>query len=397
MSLDQGLSNLTLYDAKKYFRKAQNVVFNYTDTEARVREATNNEPWGASSTLMEQIAQGTYNYPEREEVLGMIFRRFTEKRASEWRQIYKALQLLEYLVLHGAERFIDDVRANLSLVKMLETFHYIDTQGRDQGINVRNRTLELVKLLEDDYKIRSGRKKARETAKKYKGVAGGTPSSFLPPSAVNRTAGYGKSTTRGISVSADFDSDDEQDNRDDTYSGGFKDRSPLATAASSKDALTGNDTNHDGIDDEDNDDDFADFQSAAPVTQPIESNSQAIVDIFSTSPSQATTHGSDDFASFATNTNFRSSNAPSEPVPAVTQKKVDPFGSLFNNAKSAKEAPRPPQSSKSSQQNAPAAPKEDDDEAFGEMETAAPAVAETATPSAVKPAQNGQEIDLLSF
>ena len=210
MSIDNGLSNLTLYDAKKYFRKAQNVVFNYTEMEAKVREATNNEPWGASSTLMEQIAQGTYNYREREEILGMIFRRFTEKTASEWRQIYKALQLLDYLIRHGAERFIDDTRANLSLIKMLESFHYIDSQGRDQGINVRNRAHELALLLDDDAKVRAERKKARETAKKYKGVAGGAPSSYLPASAINTTAGFGRSTRHGLSVSADYDSDAEE-------------------------------------------------------------------------------------------------------------------------------------------------------------------------------------------
>lgn len=60
MSLEDTLANMSLYDAKKYFRKAQNVVFNYTEMEGKVREATNNEPWGASSTLMDQISQGTY-------------------------------------------------------------------------------------------------------------------------------------------------------------------------------------------------------------------------------------------------------------------------------------------------------------------------------------------------
>lgn len=55
-------------------------VMNYTEMEAKVREATNNEPWGASSTyvlsfdlcivvmlilkcysLMQEIASGTHN------------------------------------------------------------------------------------------------------------------------------------------------------------------------------------------------------------------------------------------------------------------------------------------------------------------------------------------------
>ena len=71
---------------------------NLTEMESKVREATNNEPWGAPSTLMAQIASGTYNYREREEIVAFIFRRFTEKAANEWRQIYKSLQLLDYLI-----------------------------------------------------------------------------------------------------------------------------------------------------------------------------------------------------------------------------------------------------------------------------------------------------------
>lgn len=207
MSLEDTLANLSIYDAKKYFRKAQNAVFNLTEMEGKVREATNNEPWGASSTLMEQIAQGTFNFREREEIIGMIFKRFTEKTGSEWRQIYKALQLLEYLVKHGSEKFIDDVRSSLRIVKMLEDFHYIDSQGRDQGINVRNRAKVMVLLLQDDDQLRAERKKARETANKYKGVVGGNVGNMNP------RAGFSKSTSHGISVSADFDSDDDDNDQ----------------------------------------------------------------------------------------------------------------------------------------------------------------------------------------
>lgn len=147
------------------------VAMNLTEMEAKVREATNNEPWGAPSTLMSQIAAGTYNYREREEIISFIFRRFTEKAANEWRQIYKALQLLDYLIRNGSERIIDDVRSNLSLIQMLKSFHYIDSKGRDQGINVRNRAKTLINLLNDDAQIRSERKKARANAKKFGGVS----------------------------------------------------------------------------------------------------------------------------------------------------------------------------------------------------------------------------------
>ena len=103
----------------------------------------------------------------------MIYRRFTEKAAEEWRQIYKALQLLEFLIKHGSERVIDDARGHIALLKMLRQFHYIDQNGKDQGINVRNRAKELAELLGDVERIRSERKKARATKNKYTGVEGG--------------------------------------------------------------------------------------------------------------------------------------------------------------------------------------------------------------------------------
>lgn len=146
---------------------------NYTEMEARVREATNNEPWGTASSLMMEIATGTFNYSTLSEIMPMIYKRFTEKSAEEWRQIYKALQLLEFLIKNGSERVIDDARGHLSLLKMLRQFHYIDLNGKDQGINVRNRAKELAELLGDVDRIRQERKKARATRNKYSGSEGG--------------------------------------------------------------------------------------------------------------------------------------------------------------------------------------------------------------------------------
>jgi len=103
----------------------------------------------------------------------MIYKRFTEKAAEEWRQIYKGLQLLEFLIKNGSERVIDDARSHLTLLKMLRQFHFIDQNGKDQGINVRNRAKELADLLSDVERIRAERKKSRATRNKYSGVEGG--------------------------------------------------------------------------------------------------------------------------------------------------------------------------------------------------------------------------------
>ncbi|OAA62138.1 epsin-3 [Cordyceps fumosorosea ARSEF 2679] len=194
--LKSTVSNLTLYDLKAGFRKAQNAVMNYTEMESKVREATNNEPWGASSTTMQEIANGTFSYQTLNEIMPMIYRRFTEKSAEEWRQIYKALQLLEFLIKHGSERVIDDARGHITLLKMLRQFHFIDQNGKDQGINVRNRAKELAELLGDVERIRAERKKARATKSKYTGVEGG--SSFGGGfSGGSRYGGFGPESSGG--------------------------------------------------------------------------------------------------------------------------------------------------------------------------------------------------------
>ncbi|PYI01960.1 ENTH-domain-containing protein [Aspergillus sclerotiicarbonarius CBS 121057] len=191
-NLKDQVSNLTLYDLKAGVRKVQNAVMNYTEMEAKVREATNNEPWGASNTLMHEIASGTHSYQLLNEIMPMIYKRFTDKTSEEWRQIYKALQLLEFLIKNGSERVVDDARSHMSLIRMLRQFHFIDQNGKDQGINVRNRSSELAKLLGDVDLIRSERKKARTNRNKFGGFEGGSHiGGGMSSSSSGRYGGFG--------------------------------------------------------------------------------------------------------------------------------------------------------------------------------------------------------------
>ncbi|KAG2066697.1 ENTH-domain-containing protein [Suillus decipiens] len=187
-SLASTLSNLTVYDLKNMYNQAKNVVLNISEMESKVREATNDEPWGASSTLMQEIAQGTFNFQNFNEIMPCIYARFMEKEARQWRQIYKALQLLEYLIKHGSERVVDDSRSHISTLKMLRNFHYIDDKGKDEGQNVRNRARELVDLLSDVEAIRTERRKAKANRHKYTGT-GNDAMSFS--SGGSRFGGFG--------------------------------------------------------------------------------------------------------------------------------------------------------------------------------------------------------------
>ena len=136
---------------------------------------------------MQEIAQATFNYHDFNESMPTIFRRFVEKEAHDWRQIYKALQLLEYIVKNGSERVVDEARAHLSTIKILRNFHYIDEQGKDQGVNIRARAKELAALLSDFDTIRAERRKARANRAKYQGVGS---SDFVPGSGSGRYGGF---------------------------------------------------------------------------------------------------------------------------------------------------------------------------------------------------------------
>ncbi|KAG9046317.1 N-acetyl-glucosamine-6-phosphate deacetylase [Tulasnella sp. UAMH 9824] len=188
-------SQLTMYDIKSMYNQAKNVVLNISEMEAKVQEATNDDPWGASSTLMQEIAQGTFNFQQFNEIMPCIYSRFMEKEAKEWRQIYKALQLLEYIIKHGSERVVDDARSHLSTIKMLRNFHYIDDNGKDQGINVRNRSKELAELLQDLDRVRQERRKAKTNRNKYTGV-GNDGLSFTSATG-SRYGGFGNESYGG--------------------------------------------------------------------------------------------------------------------------------------------------------------------------------------------------------
>ena len=46
---------------KGALRVAKNYTKGYSDTQAKVRDATSNDAWGPSGTQMNEIAQMTYN------------------------------------------------------------------------------------------------------------------------------------------------------------------------------------------------------------------------------------------------------------------------------------------------------------------------------------------------
>ncbi|XP_015424955.1 PREDICTED: epsin-1 [Myotis davidii] len=137
-------------------RQMKNIVHNYSEAEIKVREATSNDPWGPSSSLMSEIADLTYNVVAFSEIMSMIWKRLND-HGKNWRHVYKV-----------------SARGSGGL------------GWDDQGVNVRERRAQRVALLRDEDRLREERAHALKTKEKLAQTATARPPLTLslpqPPS-----------------------------------------------------------------------------------------------------------------------------------------------------------------------------------------------------------------------
>ncbi|GER41649.1 ENTH/VHS family protein [Striga asiatica] len=172
----------TVRDLKREVNKK---VLKVPSIEQKVLDATSNEPWGPHGSLLADIANATRNYHEYQMIMSVIWKRINDT-GKNWRHVYKALTVLEYLVAHGSERVIDDIREHSYQIsvsflffwirpypKTLSDFQYIDSSGKDQGNNVRKKSQSLVVLVNDKERIQEVRQKAAANRDKYRSTPDG--------------------------------------------------------------------------------------------------------------------------------------------------------------------------------------------------------------------------------
>lgn len=150
-------------------RQVKNIVHNYSDAEVKVREATSNDPWGPSATLMSEIAQMTHSAENYPEVMMMVWKRLNDS-GKNWRHVYKGLTLLDYLIKNGSNKVVQESQENVIAVQTLKDFQFFDRDGRDQGINVREKAKVIVALLKDDERLKQERVQAQTTRRRLSQV-----------------------------------------------------------------------------------------------------------------------------------------------------------------------------------------------------------------------------------
>lgn len=169
---------LNMWKVRELVDKATNVVMNYSEIESKVREATNDDPWGPSGQLMGEIAKATFMYEQFPELMNMLWSRMLKDNKKNWRRVYKSLLLLAYLIRNGSERVVTSAREHIYDLRSLENYHFVDEHGKDQGINIRQKVKELVEFAQDDDRLREERKKAKKNKDKYVGVSSDSVGGF---------------------------------------------------------------------------------------------------------------------------------------------------------------------------------------------------------------------------
>ncbi|XVE84558.1 hypothetical protein DITRI_Ditri17bG0022900 [Diplodiscus trichospermus] len=159
----------TVRDLKREVNKK---VLKVPGIEQKVLDATSNEPWGPHGSLLADIAMATRSYHEYQMIMAVLWKRINDT-GKNWRHVYKALTVLDYLVAHGSERVIDDIREHAYQISTLSNFQYIDSSGRDQGSNVRKKSQSLVALVNDKERIIEVREKAAANRDKFRNTSAG--------------------------------------------------------------------------------------------------------------------------------------------------------------------------------------------------------------------------------
>ncbi|XP_010517871.1 PREDICTED: clathrin interactor EPSIN 2 isoform X2 [Camelina sativa] len=212
----------TVRDLKREVNKK---VLKVPGVEQKVLDATSNEPWGPHGSLLADLAQASRNYHEYQLIMGVIWKRLSDT-GKNWRHVYKALTVLEYMVGHGSERVIDEIRERAYQISTLSDFQYIDSGGRDQGSNVRKKSQSLVALVNDKERIAEVRQKAAANRDKYRSSAPG--GMYKPSGGYGDKYDYGSRDEERSSYGREREygyRDDDRNSRDgDRYSRDSEDR-----------------------------------------------------------------------------------------------------------------------------------------------------------------------------
>ncbi|KAJ9070790.1 hypothetical protein DSO57_1003653 [Entomophthora muscae] len=142
--------------AKGTIRTLKNYTKGFTELQIKARSATSNDPTGPSGALLSELARASFSHYRFVELMDIIDKRLNDS-GKNWRHVFKALIVMEYLLQNGSEEVVAHCRNNLYIIKTLREFQFVDEHSKDQGANVRHKAKDVTQLLTNEQKLKEAR------------------------------------------------------------------------------------------------------------------------------------------------------------------------------------------------------------------------------------------------
>ncbi|CAF1966434.1 hypothetical protein HID58_075082 [Brassica napus] len=172
-------ASLFLHDK---YNVARLVLTDVTETELLVEEVTNDDPSSPDAKTMTKIADASFNTVDYWRIVDVLHRKIGKGggEMKKWREAYKAMVLLEFLLTHGPLHLPHDFLYDLDHIRFLSTFQYVDDKGFDWGAKVQKKADQIQTLLLGKEELREARLKALKITAQINGF--GNSASFSAPS-----------------------------------------------------------------------------------------------------------------------------------------------------------------------------------------------------------------------
>ncbi|XVF62837.1 hypothetical protein PTKIN_Ptkin09bG0040700 [Pterospermum kingtungense] len=158
------------------YNNARMALSDVTAAELLAEEATNADPWGPDARTMTQITEASFCFDDYWRIAYVIHKRLDSIDWKHWRQSYKTLILLEFLLTHGPVDFAEEFLCDSDVIEELGTFRHVDEKGFDWGLNMQKRSGKVLELLGGGETLREARLKALKITKEIRGFGSTTPS-----------------------------------------------------------------------------------------------------------------------------------------------------------------------------------------------------------------------------
>jgi hypothetical protein len=104
----------SLYNAANDIKGAG--FFSKAEWRAILKESTSSDNWNISNSKLQVIADHTYNWDDYNIIMKHLWDKVGSK-PKDWRRIFKALNVMDYLVKNGAPRCVQDIKDELYKIR----------------------------------------------------------------------------------------------------------------------------------------------------------------------------------------------------------------------------------------------------------------------------------------